>query len=78
MADFSLHYQAPPAYAQKKPEPSRALRLFREGLDTKDVALRLGVSEALAARYIWVARCREKGLPADFENSSGEVKRIAP
>jgi transposase len=67
-----------PVYVQRPPEPSRALALFREGKSTHEVALLIGTSEALASRYIWVARCREKGLPADFYNASGEIKRIAP
>lgn len=59
-------------------KPSQALTMFRHGLDTVEIAKRLGVSEANVSRYIWVARSREKRLPADFLNKDGQIKRIAP
>lgn len=50
----------------KVPEPQRALNLFRLGLDTMDIAVRLGVPETVAARLLeagrdieWFARQRE-------------------
>lgn len=58
-------------------KPSQALTMFRLGLDTHQIAQNLGVSEATAARYVWVARCHEQRLPADFLNRGGEVRRIA-
>jgi hypothetical protein len=56
----------------------RALTLFRYGMDTHDLAKTFGVSEAKASRLLWVARCRERGLPAIFMNKAREVKLIAP
>lgn len=75
---MSLTHTAAPTYVWKKPQPSRALELFHEGKDTQEIALLMGVSEAKASRYVWAARCREKGLPADFLTSDKEAKRIAP
>ena len=57
-------------------KPSQALTMFRLGLDTAQIAERLGCSEPTASRYVWVARCHEQNLPADFLNRGGEVRRI--
>lgn len=75
---MSLTHQAAPTYVWKRPQVSRALELFHEGKDTHQIGLLMGITEAKAARYVWAARCREKGLPADFIDSSGDIKRIAP
>jgi DNA-binding transcriptional regulator LsrR (DeoR family) len=56
----------------------RALALFRYGMDTYDIAKTFGIPEAKASRLLWVARCREMGLPATFMNKAREVKLIAP
>jgi len=52
--------------ASRKLKPS-ARSLFLLGMDTVEIAERLGVLEAVASRFIFVARCREKGLPAIVE-----------
>ncbi|HYE25080.1 MAG TPA: helix-turn-helix domain-containing protein [Clostridia bacterium] len=56
--------------------PETILRMFREGMDTFAIAKELNLSEATVSRHLWVARCREKGLPARFL-SRGVVKQIA-
>jgi hypothetical protein len=55
-----------------------ALQLFREGNDTADIALALGVNEARASHLVWLARCRAKGLPAELLEPCGEVRSLAP
>lgn len=50
-------------------EPS-AYALFLMGLDTVEIANRLGVSEAVASRRVYVQRCREKGLSVETERRS--------
>jgi transposase len=40
------------------------------GLDTVEIAERIGVSEAVASRRVYVQRCREKGLPVETERRS--------
>lgn len=55
-----------------------ALALFRLGLDTFDIARKLGIPEARASRLLWVARCHAKGLPADFRTKGRTIRRIAP
>lgn len=47
-----------------------AYALFLMGLDTVEIAERLGVSEAVASRRVYVQRCREKGLPVETERRS--------
>lgn len=54
------------------------LGLFRKGKDTVQIAKFLGLTEAKVSRLLWVARCRERNLPATFMNKAREVKRIAP
>ena len=54
----------------------QCLNLFRQGHDTFAIAKRLGISEAKASKLLWVARSREKGLPADYLRA-GHVARIA-
>ena len=51
-----------------------ALKEFRKGNDTAEIAAKLQISEARASRLVWVARCQEKGLPATFLNRAREVK----
>jgi len=55
-----------------------ALKLFREGKDTADIAIMLGVSEARASQLVWLARCRAKSLPAELLAPCGSVRRFAP
>jgi hypothetical protein len=55
-----------------------ALQLFREGKDTADIAVMLGVSEARASQLIWMARCRANNLPAELLEPSGSVLRLTP
>jgi len=55
-----------------------ALQLFRQGNDTADVAVMLGVSEARASQLIWLARCRANSLPAELLEPSGSVRRLTP
>lgn len=55
-----------------------ALQLFRAGCDTVEVALRLGIPESKASRYVWVARSWERGVPADYVTDKGMVRRIEP
>jgi hypothetical protein len=52
------------------------LRRFRSGKDTLEIAREFSVSEARVSRLLWVARCRDKGLPATFLTKAREVKRI--
>ena len=52
-----------------------ALQLFREGRDTADIAQRLGVPEARASQLVWLARCRARGLPAEWLSPDGTVGR---
>ena len=49
---------------RKKPS---ALSLFRLGHDTRDIAERLGISEASASRQIHEQRSAELGLPVEYE-----------
>jgi hypothetical protein len=44
-----------------------ALDLFRLKLDTVEIAKRLGIHESVASRRVYMARCREKGLPIETE-----------
>ncbi len=44
-----------------------AYALFLMGLDTVEIAERLGISEAVASRRVYVQRCREKALPVETE-----------
>jgi vacuolar-type H+-ATPase subunit C/Vma6 len=55
-----------------------ALRRFRAGSDTAEIAEWMRLPECKVSKLLWVARCREKGLPATFMNRAREVKRIAP
>jgi hypothetical protein len=55
-----------------------ALKLFREGNDTADVAVMPGVNEARASQLIWLARCRANSLPAELLEPSGSVRRLTP
>ena len=55
-----------------------ALALFRAGLDTDQIARRMGIRESQASRYVWYGRSREKQLPADYVGREGEVRRISP
>lgn len=50
---------------------------FRSGLDTFEIARRRNMSESKIARLMWVARCRDKGLPATFVNRANEIRQIA-
>lgn len=43
-----------------------ALALFRDGLDTAEIARQMGIQESLASRLVWYARSSQFGLPADF------------
>jgi transposase len=56
--------------------PARILSMFREGKDTQEIAQELQMKEATVSRYLWVARCQEKGLPAVFQ-SRGVLKQIS-
>lgn len=40
------------------------LELFRSGLDTMEIAKRLGTSEPDASRRVFLERCESLGLPA--------------
>ena len=51
-----------------------ALELFRSGLDTVEIAKRLGVSEAVASRMVFEQRSQERGLHVHFER---HVRRSA-
>ena len=53
------------------------LAKFRAGKDTADIARELNLREAKVARLMWVARCRDKGLPATFMNRANEIKQVA-
>lgn len=53
------------------------LLLFRQGLDTIEIGKRLKIPEARASKLLWIARSRNKGLPAEFL-SNGVVKRVGP
>ena len=55
-----------------------ALKLFRDGNDTADIAVMLGVSEARASQLIWLARCRANSLPAELLEPSGSVLSLTP
>ena len=55
-----------------------ALARFRAGSDTAEIAELMRLPECRVSKMLWVARCREKGLPAVFLNRSREVKLIAP
>jgi hypothetical protein len=55
-----------------------ALKLFRQGKDTADIAVTLGVSEARASQLVWLARCRAKNLPAELLEPCGEMRGLAP
>jgi transposase len=50
------------------------LQKFRSGKDTLEMAKEFGVSEAMVTRLLWVARCRDKGLPSTFLTKKREVK----
>lgn len=50
---------------------------FRAGKDTLEIARLRQMPESKVARLMWVARCREKGLPATFVNRANEIKQIA-
>lgn len=52
------------------------LALFRVGADTNQIARDLRVPEWRVSRAIWLARCLEKGLPAEFLGG-GIRKRFA-
>ncbi len=43
-----------------------SLSMFREGKDTHEISKRLGIPEAVVSREIWIARCFERGLPAEY------------
>ena len=51
-----------------------ALELFRLGLDTTQIAARLGVTEAEASHLVFCERCHERGLPIRYER---QTKRAA-
>lgn len=44
----------------------KPIDLFRGGLDTMDIAIRLGLTEAAVLRSITVARSIERGAPVAF------------
>ncbi|MGN6143518.1 MAG: hypothetical protein ACTHOP_08010 [Mesorhizobium sp.] len=48
-----------------------ARTLFLMGMDTVEIAKRLGIDEAVASRRVYMARCREKGLPIETERRQG-------
>lgn len=50
---------------------------FRAGNDTLEIARARNMPESKVARLMWVARCRDKGLPATFVNRANEIRRIA-
>lgn len=50
---------------------------FRAGKDTLTIARERKLPESKVARLMWVARCRDKGLPATFVNRANEIKQIA-
>ena len=52
------------------------LAKFRAGKDTADIARELKLPESKVARLMWVARCRDKGLPATFLTKTREIRRI--
>ncbi|MFC5385159.1 hypothetical protein ACFPLB_04165 [Aquamicrobium segne] len=47
-----------------------AYALFLMGLDTFEIAKRLGIHEAEASKQVYLQRCREKGLPVETERRS--------
>jgi len=53
------------------------LALFRAGSDTMEIAIAMGLLEPTVSRLLWVARSREKRLPATFMNRDGKLKQIA-
>ena len=53
------------------------LAKFRAGNDTAHIARAKKLPESKVARLMWVARCRDKGLPATFVNRANEIRRIA-
>ncbi|RWO22834.1 hypothetical protein [Mesorhizobium sp.] len=59
-------------------ESEMALRRFRAGSDTAEIAAQMRLPEWKVSRLLWVARCREKDLPATFMNRSRQVKQFAP
>lgn len=54
----------------------QCLNLFRQGHDTIEIAKRLNMTEARVSKFVWVARCREKG-PATFLRRDRVVARVA-
>lgn len=52
-----------------------ALKLFRTGLDTVQIAARMDISEAAAADLVWRERCKEKRLAAIY---SPAPRRLFP
>lgn len=53
------------------------LASFRKGNDTAAIAQDTGFPEEKVSRLLWVARCREKSLPATFLDRARHVKQIA-
>ena len=51
---------------------------FRKGKDTRQIARLMQMPEAQISRLLWVARCRDKGLPATYLNRAREIRKIAP
>jgi hypothetical protein len=43
-----------------------------------EIAAALGLSEARASQLVWLARCREKRLPAEMLMPSGAVRTHPP
>lgn len=54
------------------------LAAFRTGKDTLDISKSMNLPEPTVSRLLWVARCRERALPATYLNKAREMKQIAP
>lgn len=52
------------------------LARFRDGADTSEIARTLNIPEAKVSQLLWIARCRDKGLPATFLTPRREIKMV--
>ena len=61
------YYQDRPSLYIRNRLARRALVMFRAGLDTIAIAMKLDCTEQRALKLVTIARSQEKGLPLPYE-----------